>query len=181
MKSWTRCRPARQDKGALLRAPYYSGLLRSPLTVAANVVLLEVLQRAVLSDGLLDVRGRGVLHALAGHLAGENQRKRIATLGSLLLALGSNGSSTLSLSLCVKGPAIQAERDLLFDKWLRAYDNYQSWLNKAVHVYTTNRSNQNPLKMDVILKRHVEDLSEQLRTYDDRINAAKTTGPLQYC
>ena len=86
-----------------------------------------------------------------------------------------------SLSLCVKGPALQAERDLLFDKWLRAYDNYQSWLNKAVHVYTTNRSNQNPLKMDVILKRHVEDLSEQLRTYDDRINAAKTTGPLQYC
>ena len=86
-----------------------------------------------------------------------------------------------SLSLSVKAPALQAERDVLFDKYLRAYDNYQSWKAKEVHVYTTNRNDHNPLKMEIILKRHLDEISEQLRTYDDRINASKTTGPLQYC
>ena len=56
-----------------------SGLLRA-LTLAADVVALEVLQRAVLRDGLVDVRGRGVLNALAGHLAGEDERERVAAL-----------------------------------------------------------------------------------------------------
>lgn len=86
-----------------------------------------------------------------------------------------------SLSLCVKAPALQAERDVLFDKYLRAYDNYKSWKAKEVHVYTTNRNDHSPLNMETILKRHLDEISEQLRTYDDRINASKTTGPLQYC
>lgn len=83
----------------------------------------------------------------------------------------------------VKAPALQAERDILFDKYLRAYDNYQRWKAKAVNVYCTNYAEHDykPMKMHDILKRHLEDISDQLRTYDDRINAAKTTGPLLYC
>jgi len=69
------------------------------LTITANVVALKSLQRSSLSDALVDVGRRGVLHALTGHLAGEDERERVTTLRSLLLTLGSNGSSTLSLSL----------------------------------------------------------------------------------
>ena len=71
---------------------------------------------------------------------------------------------------------------MLFDKWLRAYDQYQRWKAKAVPVYTTNygKEDYKPLKMDAILKRHLDELSEQLIRYDERINAAKTTGPLFY-
>ncbi len=98
MKSWTRRRPARQVEGALLRAPYYSGLLGT-LALAADVVLLESLQGSGLRDALIDVSGRGVLDSLAGYLTSEDERKRVAPLGSLLLPLGSDGSSTLSLSL----------------------------------------------------------------------------------
>jgi len=73
--------------------------LAGALALAADVVALEVLQRAVLRDGLVDVRGRGVLDALAGHLAGEDERERVATLSSLRLTLGRDRSRTLRLSL----------------------------------------------------------------------------------
>jgi hypothetical protein len=87
-----------KDRGAQLRAPCYSGL-RSTLALTAYVVLLESLQGPSLRDALIDVRSAGILNGLAGHLAGKHERKSVATLWSLLLTLGSNGSSTLSLSL----------------------------------------------------------------------------------
>lgn len=82
----------------------------------------------------------------------------------------------------VKAPALQAERDILFDKWLRAYDNYIRWKTKAVDVYCTNYAEHDykPMKMHDILKKHLNELSDQLQRYDERINAARTTGPLLY-
>lgn len=82
----------------------------------------------------------------------------------------------------VKAPALHAERDVLFDKWLRAYDNYERWKTKSVPVYLTNYQEYEwkPNRIDRILWRHCQELSEQLQRYDERINAATTTGPLLY-
>ena len=72
--------------------------LLSALALAAHVVALEVLQRAVLRDRLVNVRRRGVLDGLAGHLAGEDERERVATLSGLSLTLGCDRSRALGLS-----------------------------------------------------------------------------------
>lgn len=85
--------------------------------------------------------------------------------------------------LKVKAPALQAQRDMLFEQYLRAYDNYNNWINEQVDIYCTNRGKDDHLKrreLYLILKRHCQELSEQLIRYDERINAAQTTGPLLY-
>lgn len=83
----------------------------------------------------------------------------------------------------VKAPALHAERDILFDKYLRAYDNYHRWMNHEVQTYCTNYGKDDKYKranLYAVLKRHLDELSDQLIRYDERINAATTTGPLLY-
>ena len=72
--------------------------LRGTLTLAANIVLLEVLQGTILRDGLLDVCRGSILHRFASHRAGQHQREGVTALGGLGLALGGNRGSTLGLS-----------------------------------------------------------------------------------
>ena len=80
----------------------------------------------------------------------------------------------------VVAPALHAERDMLFEKYLRALDNYLKWKSDQAPVYTTNYSKRghNKVMMHDILKRHMHEISQELQTYDQRIAAAKVTGTL---
>lgn len=118
--------------------------------------------------------------------AGTNKVKRIRHLH------GSDEAETVGPQVqikqlgsygLVKAPALHAERDILFDKYLRAYDNYHRWMNQEVQTYCTNYGKDDKYKranLYAVLKRHLDELSEQLQRYDERINAATTTGPLFY-
>lgn len=74
------------------------GLGALALTLARGVIGLELLERAVLGDNLLNVRRGGVLDALAGHLAGEDKRKGIAAISDTGSTVLLNGSSALGCS-----------------------------------------------------------------------------------
>lgn len=88
----------RANYGPLLgRSSGRRGLLA--LALAADVASLELLERAVLGDDLLDVRRRGVLDALAGDRAGEDQRQGVAPLGDPVGAVLGNRGLALGAGL----------------------------------------------------------------------------------